>query len=52
LKHFLFVIAVIASTGLLLAQEIQVNRQNKTIAVTAEDSMTADAELAVISICG
>lgn len=33
-----------------LAQDIQVNRQNKTIAVTADDSITADAEVAVLSI--
>jgi len=34
----------------LFAQEIQVNRENKTIAVTAEDSATADAEVAVLAI--
>jgi hypothetical protein len=33
-----------------LTQDIQVNRQNKTIAVTADESITADAEVAVISI--
>jgi uncharacterized protein len=33
-----------------LGQEIQVNRQNKTIAVTADESVTADAEVAVLSI--
>ena len=32
------------------AQDIQVNRQNKTIAVTAEESATADAEVAVLAI--
>lgn len=32
------------------AQDIQVNRQNKTIAVTADESITADAEVAVLSI--
>jgi len=32
------------------AQDIQVNRQNKTIAVTADDSVTADAEVAVLTI--
>jgi cytochrome c biogenesis protein ResB len=36
LKRFLFLIAVIAITGSLLAQDIQVNRQNKTISVTAD----------------
>ncbi len=33
-----------------LAQDIQVNRQNKTIAVTAEESVTADPEVAVVDI--
>jgi uncharacterized protein YggE len=32
------------------AQEIEVNRQNKTIAVTADESTTADAEVAVLDI--
>lgn len=50
MKHFFFSIAILASTCLLFAQEIQVNRQNKTIAVTAEDSVTADAEIAVLAI--
>src|SRR5947207_7898083 len=34
----------------MFGQEIQVNRQNKTIAVTSEDSITADAEVAVVVI--
>jgi uncharacterized protein YggE len=33
-----------------LSQDIQVNRQNKTIAVTAEQSVSVDAEVAVVSI--
>jgi len=33
-----------------LSQDIQVNRQNKTIAVTADESITADAEVAVLAI--
>src|SRR6266700_5890885 len=33
-----------------LAQDIQVNRQNKTIAVTADESVTADPEEAVLAI--
>jgi uncharacterized protein YggE len=49
-KRYLLTIAVIASAGLLLGQDIQVNRQNKTIAVTADESTTADAELAVLAI--
>src|SRR5258708_21565502 len=32
------------------AQDIQVNRENKTIAVTADESVTADAEVAVLAI--
>lgn len=50
MKRFLCMIAVIVSAGLLFAQDIQVNRQNKTIAVTADDSVTADAEIAVLEI--
>ena len=45
---------VVVLIGLLatsaLAQDIQVNRQNKTIAVTADESVTADAEVAVLTI--
>lgn len=50
MRSLLFTITVIAITGSLLAQDIQVNRQNKTIAVTAEESTTADAEIAVLEI--
>jgi len=50
LKNLLLVLAAIASAGLLFAQDIQVNRQNKTIAVTADESTTADAEVAVLAI--
>ena len=32
------------------AQEIQVNRQNKTISITADESATADAEVATLDI--
>jgi uncharacterized protein YggE len=32
------------------AQDIQVNRQNKTIAVTADESVTAEAEIAILAI--
>jgi uncharacterized protein YggE len=49
-KHLLFMIAVMTVPLALPAQDIQVNRQNKTIAVTAEDSTTADAEVAVIEV--
>ena len=50
MKFFSVMIGFIASAGLLFAQDIQVNRQNKTIAVTAEESTTADAEVAVLEI--
>ena len=50
MKRFFFTFAVIAISGSLLAQDIQVNRQNKTIAVTADDSTTASAEVAVLAI--
>lgn len=50
MKRFLFMIAVIAIARSLLAQDIQVNRQNKTIAMTADESTTADAEIAVLAI--
>jgi len=36
--------------GSALSQDIQINRQNKTIAVTADESVTADAEVAVVAI--
>jgi len=49
-KRFSFMIGIIASAGLLFAQDIQVNRQNKTIAVTAEESTTANAEVALLTI--
>jgi len=50
MKYCLSALAILASACLLSAQDIQVNRQNKTIAVTAEDSVAADAEIAVLEI--
>jgi uncharacterized protein YggE len=41
---------IVAVSGSLFAQDIQVNRQNKTIAVTAEESTTANAEVALLTI--
>jgi uncharacterized protein len=49
-KRLLFVVAVCAASSLAVAQEIQVNRQNKTIAVTADDFVNADAEVATLEI--
>jgi uncharacterized protein len=50
MNRCLIAIVIFASTCMLFAQDIQVNRQNKTIAVTADDSVTADAEIAVLEI--
>lgn len=50
MKRFFFAFAAVAISGSLLAQDIQVNRQNKTISVTADESATADAEVALLSI--
>jgi uncharacterized protein YggE len=44
---FLFPLLVAAIAS---GQDVQVNRQNKTIAVTADESTTADAEVAVLAI--
>lgn len=44
------VLALASATDALLAQDIQVSQQNKTIAVTAEESTSADAEVAVLAI--
>ena len=45
-----FLISVLAVAGICQSQDIQVNRQNKTIAVTADDSLSADAEVASLAI--
>src|SRR6202049_1515914 len=49
LKKVLLLCPVLFAT-VCLGQEIQVNRQNKTIAVSADDSITTDAEVAVLDI--
>jgi uncharacterized protein YggE len=46
----ILVLVVLFWTWAASAQDIQVNRQNKTIAVTADESATADAEVAVLAI--
>jgi len=48
-SRFLFFLLLACATS-MLAQNIQVNRQNKTIAVTADDSVAANAEVALIAI--
>lgn len=50
MQRIIFAVFLLAATAPLLAQDIQVNRQNKTIAVTADESITADAETAVLAI--
>ncbi|WP_158751452.1 SIMPL domain-containing protein [Acidobacterium sp. S8] len=42
--------AVIATTGLIHAQTIQVDKNNRTIAITASDKAITDADLAVVHI--
>jgi uncharacterized protein YggE len=49
LRRMLCLLPVLVAIG-AWSQDIQVNRQNKTIAVTADESMTADAEVAVLAI--
>jgi len=46
----LFWLSIVLISAGSLGQDIQVNRQNKTIAVTADDSITAEAEVAVLAI--
>jgi uncharacterized protein YggE len=41
---------LVLATTLAFSQEIQVNRQNKTIAVTADETAEANAEVAVLAI--
>jgi uncharacterized protein len=48
--RFFFAIALVVAAACSFGQDIQVNRQNKTIAVTAEESASADAEVATLAI--
>ncbi len=45
-------VVLLCTSGLLPAfsQQIQVNRQNRTIAITAEDSVSVDPEVATITV--
>jgi uncharacterized protein len=45
-----FWLSFVLLSAICAGQDIQVNRQNKTIAVTADESITADAEVAVLAI--
>jgi uncharacterized protein YggE len=49
LRRLLCLLPILIATS-SLSQDIQINRQNKTIAVTADESVTADAEIAVLAI--
>ncbi len=43
-------LAPLLVVGILFGQDVQVNRQNKTIAVTADESVSTDPEVAVLNI--
>ena len=50
MKHLTFALfLILGSAFLLFAQDVQVSRQNKTISVTAEESVSADAEAATLN---
>jgi uncharacterized protein len=49
LKKMLLLLPVLISAA-CAGQDIQINQQNKTIAVTADESVSADAEVAVLDI--
>lgn len=49
-NSLLFLFLLISLSSWASAQEIQVNRQNKTIAVTAQESVEVSAEIAVIEV--
>jgi uncharacterized protein YggE len=48
--RFSIFIVILSTISTAVAQDIQVNRQNKTIAVTADESVTADPEVAILTI--
>lgn len=50
MKGLFGILLLAVLTPLLSSQDIQINRQNKTIAVTADGSVEVDAELAVLAI--
>jgi uncharacterized protein len=49
-RTLLFAMLVSSLTMPTLAQNIQVSRQNKTIAVTAEETVSAEPEIAIVSL--
>jgi uncharacterized protein YggE len=50
MKIIAVTVLLVATISTAFGQDIQVNRQNKTIAVTAEESVAADPEVAVLAI--
>ena len=50
MKQMMLMIAFICGAILVSAQDIQINKGNKTIAITADESVTADAEIAILEI--
>jgi uncharacterized protein YggE len=50
LHSALLAFSIVYASGLLAAQTIQVNQNNRTIAVTASDKATADADIAVVHV--
>lgn len=49
-KRMSWLFSVLVVAAICQSQDIQVNRQNKTIAVTADYTLTADAEVAELAI--
>ncbi len=50
MRRFLHAVLILVGAHLLAAQDIQISRENKTIAITADESVTADAEVALLEI--
>lgn len=50
MKRLIRVALLLSGSYYSLSQDIQVNRQNKTIAVTADQSTSVDAEVAVVAV--
>lgn len=49
-KTFILAIILVCGQVALVAQNIQVDKQNKTIAITADESVSVDAEVAILHI--
>jgi uncharacterized protein YggE len=46
----LILIGILFSCSVLFAQTVQVSRENKTIAITADDSVSVDTDMAILSL--